>query len=45
MINLKKILNVFQIPSEKERHESILNGAVDLYDLEFRMRELDRGSM
>ena len=40
---IKKIARAFHIPTEQEREMAYLNGAKDRYDLEFRMRRIDRG--
>ncbi len=41
--SLKKVARAFRIPTEQEREMAYLNGAKDRYDLEFRMRQIDRG--
>jgi hypothetical protein len=43
MTNLMKLLKSFLpgIESQKDRDEAYMAGAVDIYDLERRMREID----
>jgi hypothetical protein len=43
MTNLLKLLQAFlpTVESQKERDEAYMAAAVDLYDLERRMREID----
>ena len=40
---IKKIASAFHIPSNAELEQAYLEGAEDGYDLEFRMRQIDRG--
>ncbi|WP_319531622.1 DUF3563 family protein [uncultured Cohaesibacter sp.] len=40
---IKKIASAFHIPSDAELEQAYLEGAEDGYDLEFRIRQLDRG--
>lgn len=41
--SLKKVARALRVPTEQEREMAYLNGAKDRYDLEFRMRQIDRG--
>ncbi len=40
---LKKLRSAFHIPNEQERIRNYLNQATDRIDLEYRMRQVDRG--
>ena len=42
---LKKVGAAFHIPTRREREDAYLAGAKDRYDLEYRMRRLDRGDI
>nr|WP_319514501.1 hypothetical protein [uncultured Cohaesibacter sp.] len=44
MINFKKIMSAFDIPSERQKANSIFNGGVDMYDLDFRLQQIDNKS-
>ncbi|MFD1696030.1 DUF3563 family protein [Roseibium aestuarii] len=41
---LKRLRSAFHIPTEQERVAAYLNQATDRFDLEYRMRQVDRGS-
>lgn len=41
---LKKLRRAFHVPTEQERIQSYLNQATDRIDLEYRMRQVDRGT-
>ncbi len=40
---LKKVAAAFHIPTQREREIAYLNGSANVYDLEHRMRRIDRG--
>ncbi|SNY93781.1 Protein of unknown function [Cohaesibacter sp. ES.047] len=42
---IKKLASAFHIPSNAELEEAYLNDAADGYDLEYRMRQIDRGNV
>lgn len=45
MFGFSKVKKAFHIPTRREREEAYLNGAKDRYDLEYRMRRIDRGEV
>jgi hypothetical protein len=42
---LRKIGSALRVPTRQERIEKYLGQATDRYDLEFRMRQIDRGEV
>lgn len=40
---IKNFVRALRIPTDAEREEAYLNGAVNGIDLEFRQRQIDRG--
>ncbi|MBO0346665.1 DUF3563 family protein [Roseibium limicola] len=40
---LQKLRRAFHVPSQQERANNYLNQATDRIDLEYRMRQVDRG--
>lgn len=43
MFNLKQIVSALRIPSQDEMEKNYLDEAVDGYDLEYRIRQIDGG--
>lgn len=41
---LKNFARALRVPTQEERDAAYLNGAVDVIDLEFRQRQIDRGN-
>lgn len=45
MFGFSKMKKAFHIPTRREREEAFLNGSKDRYELEYRMRQIDRGEV
>ncbi|MCO6186607.1 DUF3563 family protein [Rhizobium sp. L1K21] len=45
MFGFSKVKKAFHIPTRREREEAFLAGAKDRYDLEYRMRQIERGQI